>query len=394
MGNVNILKELKKISNNLVDDPAPQTLFKYLKGANAFHYGLGKGLGVFVKTQEETTQDKQLLNSIIHSFLKVDKKQEIILPKKERLHRMDISSYNHYLEKHFSPSDFDIDEHFIENEIYHFSVSEEDIKNYVTESLPSSPQINYHLISVSLIYNEPNISMLITEGCDWKDFMTFTMMTRDELSGKEKTEIVRDLKSNPKKMMDSWSDSKGARNNFATKVTFTEFNWGKMVGINPYEEYEKYHECFRLFTARHSSHKHEMPWVERPQEHLKRWVWIPSYFNFFIRKRKPTSTIKKKRPVKSWTRNNWIYKGEKKIPIQVVYTPVSLRKIIQKRIRVGGELRETSIRGFWRRLLDSHKLGKDKKGNKVEIGRTWIKPHTRMIWFKGERVLVKVPFKL
>ena len=44
---------MKKISNNLVDDPAPQTLFKYLKGANAFHYGLGKGLGVFVKTQEE-----------------------------------------------------------------------------------------------------------------------------------------------------------------------------------------------------------------------------------------------------------------------------------------------------------------------------------------------------
>jgi hypothetical protein len=70
MGNVNILKELKKISNNLIDDPAPQILFKYLKGANAFHYGLGKGLGVFVKTQEETTQDKQLINSIIPSILK------------------------------------------------------------------------------------------------------------------------------------------------------------------------------------------------------------------------------------------------------------------------------------------------------------------------------------
>jgi hypothetical protein len=305
MGNVNILKELKKISNNLIDDPAPQILFKYLKGANAFHYGLGKGLGVFVKTQEETIQDKQLINSIIHSFLKVDKKQEIILPKKERLHRMDISSYNHYLEKHFSPSDFDIDEQFVENEIYHFSVSEEDIKNYVTESmptssLPSSPHINYHLISVSMIYNEPNISMLITEGCDWKDFMTNIIMTRDELSGKEKTEFVRDIKSNTtnpkiKNMMDTWSDSKGARNNYATKITFAEFNWQKMVGINPYEEYEKYNECFESFSARHSSHTNDSLWIERPQEHLKRWVWIPNYFNYFIRTRKQKSTIKKKR---------------------------------------------------------------------------------------------------
>ena len=78
---------------------------------------------------------------------------------------MDISSYNYYLEKYFSPDDFDIDEHFIEKEIYHFSVNESDLMNYVTEKFPDS-EIKYHLISVSMIYNDPYVSMLVQEGCD------------------------------------------------------------------------------------------------------------------------------------------------------------------------------------------------------------------------------------
>ena len=121
---VNIVKKLRKISQNRIDDPAPNILFKYCKGANDFQYGLGKGLGIFVKNKEGTIKDKQMISSIFQSFLKKEKDAEIILPKKERYHRMDISSYNHYLEKHFSPDDFDIDEHFLENEIYHFSVNE------------------------------------------------------------------------------------------------------------------------------------------------------------------------------------------------------------------------------------------------------------------------------
>jgi len=391
---VNIVKKLRKISQNRIDDPAPNILFKYCKGANDFQYGLGKGLGIFVKNKEGTIKDKQMISSIFQSFLKKEKDAEIILPKKERYHRMDISSYNHYLEKHFSPDDFDIDEHFVENEIYHFSVSEDDMKNYVTEKLPvETTELKYHLISVSMIYQKPYVSMLIEEGCDWKDFMTEIFTTRDELSGKDKTNFINKLKSNPKIMMDTWSDSKGARKNLATKVTFAKFNWEKMIGINPYEEYTEYTKCFDLFSTRHSSHKYDAMWSERPQEHLKRWVWIPSYFNYYIRKRKSTSTKKRKSPAKSWTRKNYVYKGERKIPIQVVYTPKSLRKRIQKRIRQGGELRETGIRGYWRRLVNPLSLGKDKSGYRTEIGRTWIKPHTRMIWFKGERVLVKVPFK-
>ncbi len=391
---VNIRKELRKISHNRIDDPASNILFKYCKGANDFQYGLGKGLGVFVKSKKEIIKDKQMISSIFQSFLGRDKKKEIILTKEERYHRMDISSYNHYLEKHFSPSEFDIDEHFVENEIYHFSVSEDDIKNYVTDTLPvESTELKYHLISVSMIYQKPYVSMLIEEGCDWKDFMTEIFTTRDELSGKDKINFINKLKSNPKIMMDTWSDSKGARKNLATKVTFAKFNWEKMIGINPYEEYSEYTKCFELFTARHSSHKHDAMWYERPQEHLKRWVWIPSYFNYYIRKRKSTSTQKRRSSAKSWTRQNYVYKGERKIPIQVVYTPKSLRKRIQKRIRQGGELRETSIRGCWRRLLNSLTIGKDKLGYRTEMGRTWIKTHTRMIWFKGERILVKVPFK-
>ena len=397
---VNITKRLRKISHNRIDDPAPNILFKYCKGANDIQYKLGKGLGVFVKSKNAdkqsspTIQDKQMIVSVFQSFLKRDKKEEIILPKKERYHRMDISSYNYYLEKHFSPDDFDIDEHFLENEIYHFSVNESDLKNYVTETLfESTPETKYHLISVSMIYKDPFISMLIEEGCDWKNFMTNLCFTRDELSAEQKTTFLNELKNNPSKHFMRWSDKEGAKKNLATKVTFAKFNWKKMIGINPYEEYEEYTKCFELFSTRHSSDKYDMEWIERPQEHLKRWVWIPSYFNYYIRKRRTTPTKRKGSSTKSWTRKNYVYKGERKIPIQVVYTPSSLRKRIQKRVRQGGELRETGIRGYWRRLVNPHSLGKDKSGDRTEIGRTWIKPHTRMIWFKGETILVKVPFK-
>jgi len=351
---VNIVKKLRKISHNRIDDPAPNILFKYCKGANDLQYNLGKGLGVYVKSSKgdkessPPTHDKQMISSIYHSFLKKEKDAEIILPKKERYHRMDISSYNHYLENYFSPDDFDIDENFLENEIYHFSVNESDLKNYVTETLYDSfPKTKYHLISVSMIYKDPYVSMLVEEGCDWKDFMTNLCYARDELSAKQKTTFLNDLKNNPTKHFMRWSDKEGAKKNLATKVTFAKFNWKKMVGINPYEEYEEYIKCFELFSTRHSSDKHDIEWVERPQELLKRWVWIPSYFNFYIRKRKRTSTIKRKSPAKSWTRKNYVHKGETKIPIQVVYTPASLRKRIQKRIRQGGELRETDIRVYW-----------------------------------------------
>ena len=47
---VNVTKRLRKISHNRIDDPAPNILFKYCKGANDIQYGLGKGLGVFVKS--------------------------------------------------------------------------------------------------------------------------------------------------------------------------------------------------------------------------------------------------------------------------------------------------------------------------------------------------------
>ena len=286
---VNIVKKLRKISHNRIDDPAPNILFKYCKGANDLQYNLGKGLGVYVKSSKgdkessPTTHDKQMISSIYHSFLKKEKDAEIILPKKERYHRMDISSYNHYLENHFSPDDFDIDEHFLENEIYHFSVNESDLKNYVTETLYDSfPKTKYHLISVSMIYKDPYVSMLVEEGCDWKDFMTNLCYARDELSAKQKTTFLNDLKNNPTKHFMRWSDKEGAKKNLATKVTFAKFNWKKMVGINPYEEYEEYIKCFELFSTRHSSDKHDIEWVERPQELLKRWVWIPSYFNFYI----------------------------------------------------------------------------------------------------------------
>ena len=49
---VNITKRLRKISHNRIDDPAPNILFKYCKGANHSHYGLGKELGVYLITVE------------------------------------------------------------------------------------------------------------------------------------------------------------------------------------------------------------------------------------------------------------------------------------------------------------------------------------------------------
>ena len=92
------------------------------------------------------------------AFFRVDPtNNNLLLPKKERLHRLNVSSYNYYLHKYFKPKEFEIEKNYVENEIYHYSVEDDDIKNFITGKMP----INYHLISVSLIYNKPYVTQCL-----------------------------------------------------------------------------------------------------------------------------------------------------------------------------------------------------------------------------------------
>ena len=120
-----ILKKLKKIGHKRFDDHASKLLFKYCLGANSFYHGLGKGLDLPVLKGTRVTRDP-IVNNINIAFLKEERGSGIFLPKEERLHRIDVSSYNWFLEKHFNTDDFEIDENILEDEIYNYSVNDND----------------------------------------------------------------------------------------------------------------------------------------------------------------------------------------------------------------------------------------------------------------------------
>ena len=265
-----LINKLIKIEDNRFEDHASKLLFYYCKGVNSFHHRLGKGLDIPLGQKGKSgdlimTHDTDMCVYIDNAFLKVDRESDLALPKKEELHRLSISSYNYFLEKHFYPDNFEIDENYVEDEIYHYSVEDDDFRNYTTSIIGEK---KWYLISVSLIYNAPFITMLVQEGTDIKEWIR---------SLKEYQDIDSDR--GWRNIKDLWVDREGAKRELSTRISLARFDWNKLSNVLPDEEKEEYHESTHWYQTRYSHAEYWIPDDVDPQTHLKRWVWLPKFLN-------------------------------------------------------------------------------------------------------------------
>jgi len=123
--------------------------------------------------------------------------------------------------------------------------------------------------------------------------------------------------------------------------------------------------------------------------HLKRWVWISSYFRYFRTVQRKRKSRVKSSSTKSWLRTNYIRSQKRIIPYEIVYTPKKVTTRLKKRYSKGCSLQERQIMGFWRNLFNPNTLGKDEYGERLIQGKTYVKPHTRMIFMRPNIVSIK-----
>lgn len=265
-----LINKLKKIEDNRFEDHASQLLFYYCKGVNSFHHRLGKGLDIPLAQKGKSgnlimTHDTDMCVYIDNAFHKVDRESDLALPKKEHFHNLNISSYNNFLEKHSDPNDFEIDNNYVEDEIYHYSVEDNDLRNYTTSIIGET---KWHLMSVSLIYIAPYITMLVQEGTDMKEWV-------------RNLEEFQDIDSDDKwrNIKDSWVDREGAKRELFTRTSLARFDWNKLSKVLPNEEKQAYHESTNWYQTRYSHSEYWVPDDVDPQTHLKRWVWLPKFLN-------------------------------------------------------------------------------------------------------------------
>ena len=265
-----LINKLKKIEDCRFEDHASQLLFYYCKGVNSFHHRLGKGLDIPLAQKGKNgdlilTHDTDMCVYIDNAFHQVDRDCDLALPKKERFHNLNISNYKNFLEKQFCTNDFEIRENYVEDEIYHYSVEENNFRRYVTSIIGET---KWHLISVSLIYIAPFITMLVQEGTDMKEWIRNLEEFKD-IESNEKWRIIRD----------SWVDSVGVRRELHTRTTLARFDWNKLNNVSPDREIEAYHESTHWYQTRYSHIEYWIPDDADPQTHLKRWVWLPKFLS-------------------------------------------------------------------------------------------------------------------
>jgi hypothetical protein len=168
-----LINKLKKIEDNRYEDHASKLLFYYCKGVNSFHHRLGKELDIPLAQKGKSgnlimTHDTDMCVYIDNAFHKVDRESDLAIPKKEHIHSLNIDSYNKFLEKPSFTKKFKINENYIEDEIYHYSVEENNLRNYTTSLVGET---KWYLMSVSLIYIAPFITMLVQEGTEMKEWI-------------------------------------------------------------------------------------------------------------------------------------------------------------------------------------------------------------------------------
>ena len=394
MNKKTIIKSIKNHSIGQPDLCGSHYLWGFTKEVNNQVYSLKKDYGFDVpetssKGKEVDLSTHNFISVLKNNFLSKNPKNGVYLPKPERHFQFSLTNFFYYLEKYFEVSDFRLEENLVDDEIFHFNVIENEIKDfsisYTSDSMNQKYRSGEHIYSVSLLKRGDRIFVFMVSGIDYKN----------------QHESVKNLLTNRGYKVTFKNDPYSFKRDLYPMMSVISFNWSEVKDINPNTNPKEFQNKLIDLNLVNwfGVNEFKCDWgsVELSDEnewtpliqHLKRWVWISSYFRYYKKIQKPSRSRVKSGSTKSWIRTNHYKTHKKFIPYEIVYTPKKVRTRLRNRYSNGCSLQERQIMGFWRNLFNPNTLGKDEYGERLIQGKTYVKPHTRMILMKPNIVSIK-----
>ena len=400
MNKKSIVKSIKRHNISQPDLSGSHYLWGFTKEINNQVFSLKNdyGFNVEIYQQDEDKVDlstKNFIPLIKDNFLRKDKKNGLYIPKKERHFQFSLTNFQYYLEKYFEVSDFRLEENLVNEEIFHFNVIEDEVKDYSiiypSTSMNHKKRVNENIHSISILKRGDRIFVFTMSGIDYQTEL----------------ESVKNHILNRDKNLTFISDPFSFKRNVYPMISLFSFNWSDVKDINPDTNPKEFQNKLIDMNLTHWIGVRGIKGVSKTYDdwynvkleddgewnphftHLKRWVWISSYFRYFRTVQRKRKSRVKSSSTKSWLRTNYIRSQKRIIPYEIVYTPKKVTTRLKKRYSKGCSLQERQIMGFWRNLFNPNTLGKDEYGERLIQGKTYVKPHTRMIFMRPNIVSIK-----
>ena len=178
MNKKSLIKLIKSHNVSQPDLSGSHYIWGFTKEINNKVYSLKKdyGFNVEIYQQDEDKVDlstKNFIPLIKDNFLSKNKKNGLYLPKKERHFQFSLTNFHYYLEKYFEVSEFRLEENLVDDEIFHFNVIENEIKDfsisYTSDSMNQKSRSGEHIYSVSLLKRGDRIFVFMVSGIDYKN---------------------------------------------------------------------------------------------------------------------------------------------------------------------------------------------------------------------------------
>jgi len=395
-----ILKSIQTISTNKPDLSGSHYLWGFTKEVNNKEYSLKKdyGFNLTLYQQEEDKVDistKNFIPLIKDNFLKKDKNNGLFLPKTERHFQFSLTNFHYYLEKYFEVSEFRLEENLVDDEIFHFNVIEDEVKDfsiiYPSTSMNHNKRLNENVYSISILKKGDRIFVFTMTGIDYQT----------------EFESVKNHILNRDKNYTFISDPFSFKRDVFPMISLFSFNWSDVKDINPDTNPKEFQNKLIDINLIHWIGVRGIKRVTKTYDdwynvkledddewtphftHLKRWVWISSYFRYYRMIQRKSRSRVRSGSSKSWLRTNYIRSKKKIIPYEIVFTPKKVMTRLKKRYSYGCSLQERQIMGFWRNTPNPNTLGKNEYGERLIQGKTYVKPHTRMILMNSNIISVK-----
>ena len=226
MNKKSILKLIKSHNISQPDLSGSHYIWGFTKEINNKVYSLKKdyGFNVEIYQQDEDKVDlstKNFIPLIKDNFLRKDKKNGLYIPKKERHFQFSLTNFHYYLEKYFEVSDFRLEENLVNEEIFHFNVIEDEVKDYSiiypSTSMNHKIRENENIYSISILKRGDRIFVLTMSGIDYQKELK-SIENQTYYGGKKLTFIP-----------ESFSFKRGVY----PMISLFSFNWSEVKDINP-----------------------------------------------------------------------------------------------------------------------------------------------------------------
>ena len=181
-------------------------IWGFTKEINNKVYSLKKDYGFNVDNSQskdgnvDDLSTNNFISLLKDNFLSKNKKNGLYLPKKERHFQFSMTNFQYYLEKYFEVSDFRLEENLVNDEIFHFNVIEDEVKDnpiiYPSTSMNHKKRVNENIYSISILKRGDRIFVLTMSGIDYqkeqKSIQNIHRGPGKDMRLKEKKEVESD----------------------------------------------------------------------------------------------------------------------------------------------------------------------------------------------------------